>query len=49
MYKVLYYTIDVDFEKIYGEDFSFLDKSIPASIMLAEGSRIIVKSVYNIK
>ena len=49
MYKVLDYNIDVDFEKIYGADFSFLDKSIPGSVMLAEGSEIIVKSAYKIK
>lgn len=49
MYKVLDYKIDVDFEKIYGADFSFLDNSIPASFMLAEGSEIIVKSAYKIK
>ncbi|MEO7209995.1 MAG: hypothetical protein ABIY35_03530 [Chitinophagaceae bacterium] len=49
MYKVLDYTIDVDFEKIYGVDFSFLDASKPASVMLAEGSEIIVKSAYKIK
>lgn len=49
MYKVLDYNIDVDFEKIYGADFSFLDKSISGSVMLAEGSEIIVKSAYKIK
>jgi len=49
MYKVLDHSIDVDFEKIYGAEFSFLETSKPASVMLAEGSEIIVKSAFKIK
>ncbi|NUO00459.1 MAG: DUF2071 domain-containing protein, partial [Saprospiraceae bacterium] len=44
IYPVREYTLDVDFGKIYGQPFMFLDKLKPASVFLAEGSRILVNS-----
>jgi uncharacterized protein len=49
VYDVVDYTIDVDFEKIYGKEFSFLNNINPKSVMLAEGSDIIVKSASQLK
>ncbi|MEO7991853.1 MAG: DUF2071 domain-containing protein [Chryseolinea sp.] len=43
VYKTKDYSINVDFEKIYGSDFSFLKNEIPKSVFLAEGSEIMVK------
>ncbi|MGB4774287.1 MAG: DUF2071 domain-containing protein [Daejeonella sp.] len=43
VYNVNDYTIDVDFGKIYGSDFSFLSNLKPKSVFLAEGSEILVK------
>lgn len=43
-HKVIDYSIQVDFENIYGETFSFLSDETPYSVMLAEGSDIIVRS-----
>lgn len=40
VYPVKRYTIQVDFEKNYGTDFSFLNQIEPNSVMLAEGSPI---------
>ncbi|MCZ4243653.1 YqjF family protein [Pedobacter punctiformis] len=40
VYPVQDYTIDVDFGTNYGEEFSFLAKVKPDSVMLAEGSEI---------
>jgi uncharacterized protein len=37
------FEINCDFEKMYGENFSFLSHTIPHSVMLAEGSEISVK------
>jgi len=44
VHKVIDYKIDVDFGKVYGNTFSFLSNEIPCSVMLAEGSKIIVRS-----
>ncbi|MBL7724162.1 MAG: DUF2071 domain-containing protein [Chitinophagaceae bacterium] len=44
VYPVKNYQIDVDFEDIYGHDFSFLQKETPKSVILAEGSLIKVKA-----
>ena len=41
-YPIRDYKIEVDFEKNYGKDFSFLKDVKPNSIMLAEGSEIYV-------
>ena len=43
LFKVNYAEIDVDFGKTYGEEFAFLSKLQPASILMAKGSEI---SVY---
>lgn len=43
-YEVSDYEIDVDFEEVYGNDFKMLSKQTPSSVMLAEGSEIVVKS-----
>lgn len=43
-YKVLSYDIDVDFASVYGGSFSHLSSQNPVSVMLAEGSPIVVKA-----
>jgi uncharacterized protein YqjF (DUF2071 family) len=43
IYPVETYTIDCGFEKLYGKDFSFLDKSQPASVFVAEGSVVAIR------
>lgn len=43
VYKTKDYLIDVDFENIYGQNFSFLKTQIPRSVFLAEGSEINVR------
>lgn len=40
---VVHYTINCDFEKMYGKDFNFLNNSIPKSVIVAEGSSIAVR------
>jgi len=40
VYPVRQYAIDVDFAKVYGDDFSFLKSETPRSVFLAEGSEI---------
>ncbi|WP_196894504.1 YqjF family protein [Aureivirga marina] len=47
-YDVLNYKLDVDFEEIYGEEFSFLNQQEPSSVMLAEGSEITVENKIKI-
>ena len=42
-YKINNYNIDVDFTKVYGQEFSFLNKLSPQSVILAKGSEITVK------
>ena len=42
-HKIKDYKINVDFEKVYGTDFSFLNNSKPNSVMLAKGSHITVE------
>lgn len=37
---ILEYEIDCDFTNMYGKDFAILDKTLPTSIFLAEGSAI---------
>jgi len=44
VYKVLDYAVDVDFSKIYGTNFAYLNSAIPSSVFLAEGSEILVNS-----
>lgn len=43
VYDVLSHQIDVDFGSVYGQEFSFLSKLEPNSVMLAEGSEITVE------
>jgi uncharacterized protein len=47
-YNVRDYNIDVAFEQVYGNSFQFLNTQIPDSVMLAEGSQIIVRSMTRI-
>ncbi|GAB5465881.1 MAG: DUF2071 domain-containing protein [Candidatus Kapaibacteriales bacterium] len=48
-YKVKNFTIDVDYGKVYGKEFGFLNSIEPVSVMLAEGSEITVESKKTIK
>lgn len=49
MYKIEDYMINVDFGKVYGENFNFLNSNQPHSVMLAEGSEITVENKKVIK
>ncbi|MBB4803767.1 uncharacterized protein YqjF (DUF2071 family) [Flavobacterium nitrogenifigens] len=42
--KVLNHRVDIDFEKNYGSDFTFLQTQKPISVFLAKGSKITVKN-----
>lgn len=42
-YKVKSHRIEVDFGKVYGEKFAFINQLEPVSVMLAEGSEITVE------
>jgi len=48
VYNVKKHQIEVAFDKVYGEKFSFLNFQTPESVMLAEGSEIIVRSMKKI-
>lgn len=43
-YLVKNHRLEIDFNKIYGKDFEFLNDQKPISVMLAEGSEIQVKT-----
>jgi len=43
VYDVINYDIDVDFGKVYGQQFTFLNDAKPKSVFLAEGSEILVR------
>jgi len=43
-YLVKNHRLEIDFNKIYGKDFGFLNNQKPISVMLAEGSEIQVKT-----
>ena len=47
-YKVLEYSIDVDFAKQFGSEFSILSTMTPYSVMLAEGSKVDIKGIQKI-
>jgi uncharacterized protein YqjF (DUF2071 family) len=49
VYPVQSYHIDADFEELYGADFAFLQQEIPVSVLLAEGSEIIVRKGKRIR
>lgn len=40
---VVHYTINCDFEKMYGKDFNFLNNSIPKNVIFGEGSLIAIR------
>ncbi len=44
MYQVKDHSIHLNFEKLYGQDFKSLDQLQPKSVMLAEGSEILIRS-----
>ena len=48
-YKVKSSEIEVDFGTVYGNDFEFLNKMKPDTVMLAEGSEITVENKRTIK
>ncbi|MDN3692223.1 DUF2071 domain-containing protein [Chryseobacterium tructae] len=43
-YQIKDYQLEIDFQKVYGKDFGFLNHQEPISVMLAEGSEIEVKT-----
>ncbi|ALI98700.1 YqjF family protein [Rufibacter tibetensis] len=43
VYPVKEHSVSVDFEALYGPDFSYLQKATPLSVFLAEGSEIFIK------
>lgn len=43
IYKTIEYSINVNFENTYGNEFGFLNSETPVSVFLAEGSEIEVK------
>jgi uncharacterized protein YqjF (DUF2071 family) len=47
-YLVKNHQLEIDFNKIYGKDFGFLNDQKPISVMLAEGSEIEVKTKKNL-
>ena len=44
VYPVHAYTIDCHFESFYGAHFSFLDGAKPASVFVAEGSPVVIRT-----
>jgi uncharacterized protein YqjF (DUF2071 family) len=49
IYPVISYDVNVDFKKVYGDNFAFLQEQEPVSVYLAEGSEIIVKAGSKIR
>ena len=47
--KVQSYRVAVDFEKVYGKDFSFMQDLTPVSAFLAIGSKITIEGKKTIK
>jgi uncharacterized protein YqjF (DUF2071 family) len=43
VYKTLDYSVNVDFQDVYGAEFAFLQQEKPVSVFLAEGSEVSVK------
>ena len=43
MYKLLNHSIKVDFGKVYGADFEFLNDLQPDSVFVADGSKVVIK------
>lgn len=48
VYQVLNHNIKLDYGKVYGQKFDFLNHQKPTSVMLAEGSEITVESKRSI-
>lgn len=48
-YPVIKSNINVDYGLVYGEEFNFINKLSPSSVMLAEGSNITVEGKRKIK
>jgi len=49
IYPIRDYQVKVDFQKVYGSTFAFLQDAEPLSVYLAEGSEILVKQGRKIK
>jgi uncharacterized protein YqjF (DUF2071 family) len=49
IYPVISYDVNVDFKKVYGDNFAFLQEQEPVSVYLAEGSEIVVKAGSKIR
>ncbi len=49
IYPVKEHEVKVDFNKVYGRDFAFLQNMEPVSVYLAEGSEILVKQGRKLK
>jgi len=49
VYPILYYSVNVRFRELYGYSFASLKDRQPDSVMLAEGSEIVVRSADRIK
>ena len=49
IYPVISYDVNVDFKKVYGANFAFLQDQKPTSVYLAEGSEILVKQGSKIR
>ena len=45
-YRLQSYEIDVDFERLYGPEFAFLNGARESSVLLAEGSGVAVRSGF---
>ena len=43
VYKLLNHSIKVDFGKVYGADFEFLNDLQPDSVFVADGSKVVIK------
>ncbi len=43
VYTLINYTIKVDFGKVYGADFNFLNNLYPNSVFVADGSKVVIK------
>ena len=48
IYPVHDYTIDADFEDLYGKEFAFLNDSKPSSVFLVEGSDVLIRDGFKI-
>jgi hypothetical protein len=49
VYPILYYSVNVRFRELYGYSFASLKDRQPDSVMLAEGSEVVVRSADRIK